>query len=76
MEITKEEYADWKRNPVTKLLFKYLEDQIRQAEITLGTSAGLNQMADRHMVGGIDCCKEVLDWNPVREQEEDTTDGN
>lgn len=71
--ISKEEFADWQRNPVTREMVKWISEQVEQAKETLASDAGINPLADRDLVGGITAFKDVLDWKPefIEENYED-----
>jgi hypothetical protein len=62
--VTKDEFSDWLRNPVTKTLIEHIEEQVEQAKETLADSAGINPLADSNLVGGIAAFREVIDWKP------------
>ena len=53
MDVTKEEFLDWKQNSVTKAVFGILEQRINDAKDILGATAGEDPVADRYLVGMI-----------------------
>lgn len=63
--LQKDEFDEWQHHPVTREMRKWMERQIESAKETLAQDAGLNPLADRHSVGGIDAFLEMLDWKPV-----------
>lgn len=67
--ITRGEFAEWRRNPVTRALFEFIDEQVEQAKEGLAMDAGLNPLADRDLVGGIAAFRDVLEWQPEMEQE-------
>ena len=58
--VTKEEYLDWKRNPVTKALNSALIERINDGAKELAGSAGLNPLEDRFKCGIIHAYHEIL----------------
>ena len=58
--VTREEYLDWKRNPVTQALFSSIAERINDGAKDLASSAGLNPSEDRFKVGMIAAFGEVL----------------
>jgi hypothetical protein len=62
--VTKDEYLEWRRNPVTQELLGYLRQQIEEAKDILATEAGLSPGQDRYLVGGVALCVEMLEWHP------------
>ena len=69
MEVTKEEFIEWRHSHVTKQFQEFVQSIISQAKETLAETAGLEPLQDRHLVGGIDALKDVLEWNPVKSSE-------
>ena len=53
MDITREEFLDWKANHVTKAVFGVLEQRINDAKDILAATAGEDPVADRYLVGMI-----------------------
>jgi hypothetical protein len=53
MEITKEEFLEWRSNHVTKAVFGVLEQRIQDAKDILAATAGEDSVADRYLVGMI-----------------------
>ncbi|MEB3214050.1 MAG: hypothetical protein VKL39_22065 [Leptolyngbyaceae bacterium] len=53
MEVSKEEFLDWKQNHVTQAVFAILDQRIQDAKDVLGATAGDDPVADRYLVGMI-----------------------
>lgn len=49
--MTKEDFIDWKNNPVTKRVFLEIEDMISEGKDEIALSAGINPLLDRERVG-------------------------
>lgn len=58
--ISKEDFVDWKANPVTKAVSAGLQAKIEQFKEILGKQAGEDQLRDRYIVGGIAGIEEFL----------------
>jgi hypothetical protein len=71
---SKADYTDWKTSAVTKGFFQYIEDLIAEAKDTLASDAGNNPLQDRHLVGGIDALRDILEWQPDLEEEDKNDD--
>ena len=69
MEVSKEEFVEWRQSPVTKQFLEFVRKQISEAKEALAETAGLDPLQDRHLVGGIDALKDVLEWNPVQQDQ-------
>lgn len=68
--VSKAEFADWLRDPVTRELFGHLRKQIDDAKEQLANEAGLDSLSDRFLAGGIAGCVEVLEWQPELQENE------
>lgn len=64
MDVTKEQFKEWKDSYVTQEFFKVLIDRVEEAKEVLSYSAGNSQLDDRFMAGMIHAFREVLivDW--------------
>lgn len=60
--ITKQEWADWKSNPVTKAFFQAANIRIEDAKDILAQSAGLDATADNFYRGFIQAYIEMFDF--------------
>ncbi len=58
--VTKEEYLDWKNNPVTQALFSSIAARVNDGAKELAGSAGINPLDDRFKCGMIAAFQEVL----------------
>lgn len=67
--MTKQDFADWKLHPVTKEVFNQLRQRIRDLQDVLGTSAGIDPLQDRHLVGGIAAYNDLLNIEYEGEKE-------
>lgn len=68
---SKEDVANWKQNPVTKKLVEDCTRAIEEAKDQLSESAGLYSISDRELVGIIKGLREILDWTPAVDGEQD-----
>jgi len=59
MEISKDEFIQWKENPVTQQVFDVVSNRIEDAKEILANNAGLEPEADRFYVGMIRAFREV-----------------
>lgn len=64
------DFIDWKRHPVTQVVFSQLKDRVQSLYEMLGDSAGLNSAQDARLVGAIQAYKDML--NIEFEGEEET----
>lgn len=58
--MTKQDFADWKRHPVTKEVFSQLRLRIRDIQESLSGSAGIDSLQDRKYVGAIEAYNDLL----------------
>lgn len=58
--ISKEDYTDWKKHPVTNALFAGMLDRINDAAKELAGSAGIDPLEDRFKCGMIRAFQEVM----------------
>ncbi len=60
MVITKNDFIDWKSNPVTKAVMNELDARIQAVAGTLADSAGLDPLNDRFRVGYIQAYRDTI----------------
>lgn len=54
------DFTDWKRHPVTQIIFSQLNQRIADLQEILGDSAGLNPREDVVLVGAIKAYKDMI----------------
>ncbi len=59
MEVTKEEFVQWKESPVTKAVFEVIEGRIEDAKEVLAVTAGDDCKNDGILVGMIRAFREL-----------------
>ncbi len=60
--VTKQEWSDWKANPVTKAFFQAANIRIEDAKDILAQSAGFNSVDDNFNRGFIAAYTEMFDF--------------
>lgn len=70
--MNKADFVDWKRHPVTQVVFSQLTQRINDLQGMLGNSAGVNPIQDSQYVGAIQAYKDMLQIE--FESEEDSND--
>ncbi|CAB4132731.1 hypothetical protein UFOVP248_77 [uncultured Caudovirales phage] len=68
--MNKSDFIDWKRHPVTQVIFSQLNQRIDDLQVMLGDSAGVNPVQDSQFVGAIKAYKDMV--NIEYEGEEET----
>lgn len=68
--MNKSDFIDWKRHPVTQVIFSQLNQRIDDLQAMLGDSAGVNPVQDSQFVGAIKAYKDMV--NIEYEGEEET----
>lgn len=68
--MNKADFVDWKRHPVTQVIFSQLNQRINDLQAMLGDSAGVNPVQDSQFVGAIKAYKDMV--NIEYEDEEET----
>jgi|TARA_R110000868_G_scaffold388157_1_gene656954 hypothetical protein len=68
--VNKADFVDWKRHPVTQVIFSQLNQRINDLQAMLGDSAGVNPVQDSQFVGAIKAYKDMV--NIEYEGEEET----
>lgn len=68
--MNKADFVDWKRHPVTQVIFSQLNQRINDLQVMLGDSAGVNPVQDSQFVGAIKAYKDMV--NIEYEGEEET----
>jgi len=57
--ISKDDFINWKADPVTKAFFQACQERIEDAKELLSTSAGLDPLQDKYLVGHIQAYREM-----------------
>jgi len=70
MNISREEYLEWKKHPVTAEFREYVRQAIKDSTDVLVAGAGEDSKLDRFLVGGISAFNDCLDWQPIEEEDE------
>lgn len=58
--MNKSDFIDWKRHPVTQVVFSQLNQRIEDLRAMLGDSAGVNPVQDSQFVGAIQAYKDIV----------------
>ena len=58
--MNKADFIDWKRHPVTQVVFSQLNQRIEDLRSMLGDSAGVNPVQDSQFVGAIQAYKDIV----------------
>ncbi|CAB4240686.1 hypothetical protein UFOVP39_51 [uncultured Caudovirales phage] len=58
--MNKSDFIDWKRHPVTQVVFNQLASRVKELQEILGDSAGRNPIQDVEFVGAIKAYKDIL----------------
>jgi len=58
--LNKADFIDWKRHPVTQVVFSQLNQRIEDLRAMLGDSAGVNPVQDSQFVGAIQAYKDIV----------------
>lgn len=61
MNVTKEDFIDWKAQPVTKRLYAAIQYWIEVGKEELSVSAGSDPLIDKERVGKLNAYRELLD---------------
>lgn len=67
--MNKSDFIDWKRHPVTQVIFSQLNQRIDDLQAMLGDSAGVNPVQDSQFVGAIKAYKDMVNIEYEREEE-------
>lgn len=59
--MNKQDFADWKRHPVTQVVISQLNGRIADIKDILAMSAGLDPLQDREYVGAIKAYQDLID---------------
>lgn len=62
--MTKEEFSDWKRHPVTEFIHAVISDRIEQGKEELALSAGRDPIEDARKSGKLMAYSDFLDIGP------------
>jgi hypothetical protein len=60
--VTKEEWMEWRRNPVTKAFYEAILERIEEAKDILSSSAGVDPVTDNFYRGFINAYRETLNF--------------
>jgi hypothetical protein len=69
MEITKQDFLDWKQDRITKEFFSAILERIEDGKDILATQAGLDPITDNFYRGFIYAYKEALEFRVDSEEE-------
>jgi hypothetical protein len=58
--LNKSDFTDWKRHPVTMVVFSQLTQRITELQEILGDRAGIDPVQDREYVGAIKAYRDLL----------------
>ena len=58
--MNKSDFIDWKRHPITQVVFNQLASQVKELQELLGECAGRNPIQDVEFVGAIKAYKDIL----------------
>jgi len=67
--VNKADFIDWKRHPVTQVVFSQLNQRINDLRAMLGDSAGVNPVQDSNFVGAIQAYKDIVNIEYDGEEE-------
>jgi len=67
--VNKADFIDWKRHPVTQVIFGQLSRRVNDLQEMLGESAGADPRQDATFVGAIKAYKDMLTIDYFDEEE-------
>lgn len=67
--MNKADFIDWKRHPVTQIVFSQIQERIDTLKDMLGDSAGENPIQDSKFVGAIQAFNDLLRMEYEGEEE-------
>jgi len=67
--LNKSDFYDWKRHPVTQVVFSQIKERINTLKDMLGESAGENPIQDSKFVGALQAYKDLLNIEYESEEE-------
>ena len=67
--MNKSDFYDWKRHPVTQVVFSQIKERINTLKDMLGESAGENPIQDSKFVGALQAYKDLLNIEYESEEE-------
>ena len=70
--MTKEDFADWQRHPITEAVFTALHNRIQEGLEILGTTAGQDPIKDSHTTGLLRGLRELTEMSWEEAQPEGT----
>lgn len=62
--MTREEFADWHRHPVTQFIHEVIKDRLEEGKEELALTAGLDPLQDSRKVGKLMAYQDFLDIGP------------
>lgn len=62
MSLTKDDWKNWKQEPVTRLFYSAVDERIEDAKETLANVAGQDQLQDSFYRGFIFAYREMLEF--------------
>lgn len=71
--VTKEEFVLWKNHPVTIDLYELIQQKQNELKDYVLFGGTLGETVAQHTaraVGRVEALQDVLEWNPVQEEEE------
>lgn len=71
--ISQSDFLDWKANPVTKAVFKAIEERCYDLAVDLAGKAGLDSLEDRYTAGMIRGLEQIAQIEFGEAEDNDTT---
>lgn len=68
--MNKKDFFDWKRHPVTQIVFSQLQHRISEIQEILSETAGNNSNQDKEYVGAIKAYRDLIGIEYEETQEE------
>jgi hypothetical protein len=68
--VNRKDFIDWKRHPVTQVVFSQLASRVQELQEILGETAGRNPTQDIEYVGAIKAYKDILQIEYEGKEEE------
>lgn len=70
--MTKEDFADWQRHPITEAVFTAIHNRVQEGLETLAITAGQDPIKDSHTTGLIRGLRELTEitWGEVDDDKE------
>ncbi len=74
MEVSKAEFIEWKQNPITEGLWKFIREEVQTLSAKILTAKTFDRDRDQFTKGQINGLSEAFDWEPEFTQEEGILD--